>query len=159
MPLIRNLAHLPSPNGSGTILWRLPQLWLMGKASPGQLRKVSCFDLDPLFSKVDLQALMKAGKWMSRKTFTSFYSQDLSNQVDVLHKVDIWWLIEDHGGHIYLALDSLCFLFLFHPLFLSEHHCLPLLMGGRGGIRTLPSLQTLASLLFSVLVLCPRVQD
>ena len=38
MTPIRNLAHFPYPNGSGTILWRLPQLCSMGKASPGQLR-------------------------------------------------------------------------------------------------------------------------
>ena len=73
---------------------------------------------------------------MSRETFTSFYSQDLCNQVDVLHKVDMWWLIEDHGGHIYLALDSLSFLFL--------------LLMGEGGGASEPYLHFKHSLPFSL---------
>ena len=35
-----------------------------------------------LINKVDLQAVMKAGKWSSGGTFTSFYLQDVCLQAD-----------------------------------------------------------------------------
>ena len=48
---------------------------------------------------------MKAGKWMIRRIFTSFYLRDLCNQVDVLHKVELWELVNVLG----LSLFSLSF--------------------------------------------------
>ena len=39
-----------------------------------------------LFNKVDLQAMMKAGKWTSRGIFTSFYLRDLCPQADRIRK-------------------------------------------------------------------------
>ena len=70
---------------------------------------MSCFDLDPTVLKGGLAGFDESRQMDEQGTFTSFYSQDLCNQVDM------WWLIEDHGDHIYLALDSLCFLFCFIP--------------------------------------------
>ena len=35
-----------------------------------------------LFNKADLQAVMKAGRWSSGGTFTSFYLRDLCQQAD-----------------------------------------------------------------------------
>ena len=37
-----------------------------------------------LFNKVDLQTVVKAGRWSSGGTFTSFYLRDLCPQVDTL---------------------------------------------------------------------------
>ena len=39
-----------------------------------------------LFNKVDLQAVMKAGRWASGGTFTSFYLRDLCPQADCIRK-------------------------------------------------------------------------
>ena len=39
-----------------------------------------------LFKKVDLQAVMKAGRWSSGGTFTSFYLQDLGPQAGSIRK-------------------------------------------------------------------------
>ena len=39
-----------------------------------------------LFNKVNLQALMMAGRWSSEGTFTSFYLQDLCPQADSIQK-------------------------------------------------------------------------
>ena len=39
-----------------------------------------------LFNKVDLQVVMKAGRWSSGGTFTSFYLLDLCPQADSLRK-------------------------------------------------------------------------
>ena len=39
-----------------------------------------------LFNKVDLQAVMKAGRWSSGGTFTSFYLRDLCRQADSIWK-------------------------------------------------------------------------
>ena len=38
-----------------------------------------------LFNKVDLQTVMKARRWSSRGTFTSFYLRDLCPQADHIH--------------------------------------------------------------------------
>ena len=40
-----------------------------------------------LFSEIDLQTVMKAGRWLSGRTFTSFCLQDLCPQADCLHNV------------------------------------------------------------------------
>ena len=39
-----------------------------------------------LFNKVDLQAVLKAGRWSSGGTFTSFYLRDLCPQADSLRR-------------------------------------------------------------------------
>ena len=39
-----------------------------------------------LFNKVDLQTVMKAGRWSSGGTFTSFYLRDLCPQADSLRR-------------------------------------------------------------------------
>ena len=39
-----------------------------------------------LFKKVDLQAVMKAGRWSSRGTFTS-YLRDFCSQADSIRKI------------------------------------------------------------------------
>ena len=39
-----------------------------------------------LFNKVDLQTVVKAGRWSSGGTFTSFYLRDLCPQVDTLRE-------------------------------------------------------------------------
>ena len=39
-----------------------------------------------LFNKVDLQAVMKAGRWSNGVTFTSFYLRDLCPQADSIRK-------------------------------------------------------------------------
>ena len=39
-----------------------------------------------LFNRVDLQAVMKAGRWSSGGTFTSFYLRDLCPQADSIQK-------------------------------------------------------------------------
>ena len=39
-----------------------------------------------LFNKVDLHSVMKAGRWSSGDTFTSFYLRDLSPQADSLKR-------------------------------------------------------------------------
>ena len=39
-----------------------------------------------LFNKVDLQAVMKAERWSSGGTFTSFYLRDLCPQADSLRR-------------------------------------------------------------------------
>ena len=39
-----------------------------------------------LFNKVDLQMVMKAGRWSSGGTFTSFYLRDLCPQADSLQE-------------------------------------------------------------------------
>ena len=39
-----------------------------------------------LFNKVDLQTVMKAGRWSSGDTFTSFYLRDLCSQADSLRR-------------------------------------------------------------------------
>ena len=39
-----------------------------------------------LFNKVDLQAVMKTGRWFSGGTFTSFYMRDLCPQADSIWK-------------------------------------------------------------------------
>ena len=39
-----------------------------------------------LFNRLDLQAVMKAGRWFSGSTFTSFYLRDLCPQVDRIHR-------------------------------------------------------------------------
>ena len=39
-----------------------------------------------LFSKVGLQSVMKAGRWSSGGTFTSFYFRDLCTQADSIRK-------------------------------------------------------------------------
>ena len=39
-----------------------------------------------LFNKVDLHSVMKAGRWSSGGTFTSFYLRDLCPQADSLHR-------------------------------------------------------------------------
>ena len=53
---------------------------------------VSRFDLDPTALNGALAGFDESRqiKWMSRRTFTSFYLRDLCNQVDVLHKADLW---------------------------------------------------------------------
>ena len=40
-----------------------------------------------LFNKVDLRSVMKAGRWSSGGTFTSFYLRDLCPQADSLQRV------------------------------------------------------------------------
>ena len=42
-----------------------------------------------LFNQVDLQAVMKAGRWSSGGTFTSLYLRDLCPQADSIHKTGI----------------------------------------------------------------------
>ena len=39
-----------------------------------------------LFKKVDLQAVMKAGRWSTGSTFMSFYLRDLRSQADSIRK-------------------------------------------------------------------------
>ena len=39
-----------------------------------------------LFRNLDLQAAVKAGRWSSRGTFTSFYLRDLCPQADSIQK-------------------------------------------------------------------------
>ena len=39
-----------------------------------------------LFNKVDLQSMMKAGRWYSGGMFTSFYLRELCPQTDPIHK-------------------------------------------------------------------------
>ena len=39
-----------------------------------------------LFNKVDLHTVMKAGRWSSGGTFTSFYLRDLCSQADTLQR-------------------------------------------------------------------------
>ena len=40
-----------------------------------------------MFSRVDLQAVMKTGRLISKETITSFYLRELCPQADALHKV------------------------------------------------------------------------
>ena len=42
-----------------------------------------------LLNKVDLQAVMKAGRWPSGGTFTSFYLRDFCSQADSILKIGI----------------------------------------------------------------------
>ena len=51
--------------------------------SPGGL---CCGYFFTLFKKVDLQAVMKAGRWSSGCTFTSFYLRDFCPQADSIRK-------------------------------------------------------------------------
>ena len=39
-----------------------------------------------LFNEADLQAVMKAGRWSSGGTFTSFYLRDLCPQADSIRR-------------------------------------------------------------------------
>ena len=55
-----------------------------GKVKAYEVRAVTT--LLQLFNKVDLQAVMKSGKWSSRGTFTSFYFRDLCPQADSIRK-------------------------------------------------------------------------
>ena len=48
-----------------------------------------------LFNKVDLQAVMKAGRWSSGGTFTFFYLMDLCPQADSLRKTGPGWQQEE----------------------------------------------------------------
>ena len=48
-----------------------------------------CGYLFILFKKVDLQALMKAGRWFNGCTFTSFYLRDLCPQADSILKTGL----------------------------------------------------------------------
>ena len=53
-----------------------------GQSSCGPCRGTSL----QLFNKVDLQAVMKAGRWSSGGTFTSFYLRELYPQADCIWK-------------------------------------------------------------------------
>ena len=131
MTRIRNLAHLPSPNGSGTILRTLPQLWLTGKASPGQIRIIRCELFWPWSNC--------SQKWTCRlwwKQANGWAGEPLHHSI---HKTSVTRLMSytrwtcGSWSKIMevISLDSLCFLFLFHPLFLSKtihvSLCLPCL--------------------------------
>ena len=49
-----------------------------------------------LFNKVDLHSVMKAGRWSSGGTFTSFYLRDLCPQADSLQRA-VWRLFRLHS--------------------------------------------------------------
>ena len=55
-----------------------------GKVKAHEVRAVAT-SLQP-FNKVDLQAVMKAGRWSSGGTFTSFYLRDLCPKADSIQK-------------------------------------------------------------------------
>ena len=55
-----------------------------GKVKPHEVHAVAT-SLQ-LFNRVDLQAVMKAGRWSSGGTFTSFYLWDLCPQADSIRK-------------------------------------------------------------------------
>ena len=87
-----NLGKSPVPPpflcGSAVPLWSLMQILTRARVSPRQLRHIRYVPLLPYCtcSQVDLQNLMKASRWSSRGTFTSFYLRDLCSQMDCLHK-------------------------------------------------------------------------
>ena len=61
------------------------------KSIPGKVQalKVSAVATSiQLFNKVDLKAVIKARRWSSRGTFTSFYIRDHCPQADRIHKTD-----------------------------------------------------------------------
>ena len=70
---------------------------LSGSVKAHELRAVAT-SLQP-FNKVDLHSVMKAGRWSSGGTFTSFYLRDLCSQADSLQRAgpivaagDIVWI-------------------------------------------------------------------
>ena len=52
------------------------------KNFPGKVKAHEVRTSLQLFNKADLQAVMKAGRWSSGGTFTSFYLRDLCPQAD-----------------------------------------------------------------------------
>ena len=69
------------------------------------LRFMKCATSVQLFSKVDLQTVLKAGRWLSGET--SFSLQDLGSQTDQLHKG--WTLVSggtDSASHLSLLGES-----------------------------------------------------
>ena len=63
-----------------------------GKVKAHEVRVVAT--LLQLFNKVNLQAVMKAGRWSSGGTFTSFYLRDLHKLV---HKLTVYTRPSGHG--------------------------------------------------------------
>ena len=64
-----------------------------------------------LFNKVDLQTVMKAGRWSSGGTFTSFYLRDLCPQADSLRRAGSVVAAGDHCDLFLLARLVLLFMF------------------------------------------------
>ena len=62
-----------------------------------------------LFNKVDLQAVMKAGRWSSGGTFTSFYLRGLCPQADKLRKTGSVIAAGEIGGDLLGELNYVYF--------------------------------------------------
>ena len=71
------------PKGAGVTLYFTREL-MRKNQRPNQVCAVAT-SLQ-LFNKADLQAIMKAGRWSSGGTFTSFYLKDLCPQADSIRK-------------------------------------------------------------------------
>ena len=59
---------------------------LSGSVKAHEVRAVARSTSLQLFNKVDLHSVMKAGRWSSGGTFTSFYLRDLRPQADSLQR-------------------------------------------------------------------------
>ena len=105
-----------------------------------------------LFSKLDFQALMNAGKWMNTGTFRSFYLRDLCNQVNIQvtkWTCGSWWKITSTWLWTFFVFSS-----CFNPF---SSQSIPIsLCWGMAGIRTLPVLHHWLPLSLVFLALCLR---
>ena len=89
-----------------------------------------------LFNKVDLQTVMKAGRWSNGGTFTSFYLRDLCPQADSLRKTG---LLVAAGEMVSLKACSASFICFSSSFYTVNYHWGTLLaphsffFKGRGG--------------------------
>ena len=78
---VRSSVHPPFPGGYAAIQ---DSKNLSGSVKAHEVRAVTT-SLQ-LFNKVDLHSVMKAGRWSSGGTFTSFYLRDLCPQGESLQR-------------------------------------------------------------------------
>ena len=94
-----------------------------------------------LFNKVDLQTVMKAGRWSNGGTFTSFYLRDLCPQADSLRKTG---LLVAAGEVVSLKACSASFICFSSSFYTVNYHWGTLLaphsffFKGRGATRRSP---------------------
>ena len=89
-----------------------------------------------LFNKVDLQMVMKTGRWSSGGTFTSFYLRDLCPQVDTLRESGP--LVAAEWSLSHLARWVSYHIYCLHCGLFGGPWC-PLGGGGRGGPEVPPA--------------------
>ena len=82
---VRSLVHPPFLGGSDSHAAIQNSRNLSGSVKAHEVRAVAT-SLQ-LSNKVDLHSVMKAGRWSSGGTFTSFYLRDLCPQADSLQRV------------------------------------------------------------------------